>query len=77
VYEIGRSWDGKKVFLQDGDALVYPFSRLREALHYLNERFHNLERIGTYATPQDILRRNLDQLRELRDLKVVDILHRD
>ena len=26
VYEIGHSWDGKRVFLQDGDALVYPFS---------------------------------------------------
>lgn len=70
VYEIGRSWDGKRVFLQDGDALVYPFSRLKEALHYLNERYPNLERIGTYATPQDILRRNQDQLRKLRELKL-------
>jgi radical SAM superfamily enzyme YgiQ (UPF0313 family) len=70
VYEIGRSWDGKKVFLQDGDALVYPFSRLKEALHYLNERFPNLERIGTYATPQDILRRSQGQLRELGELKL-------
>jgi radical SAM superfamily enzyme YgiQ (UPF0313 family) len=70
IYEIGRSWDGKRVFLQDGDALVYPFSELKEALHYLNERFPNLERIGTYATPQDILRRNQEQLRELRELKL-------
>jgi radical SAM superfamily enzyme YgiQ (UPF0313 family) len=70
VYEIGRSWDGKRVFLQDGDALVYPFSRLKETLRYLNERFPNLERIGTYATPQDILRRNQDQLRKLGELKL-------
>jgi radical SAM superfamily enzyme YgiQ (UPF0313 family) len=70
VYQIGDSWDGKKVFLQDGDALVYPFPRLKEALHYLNEKFPDLERIGTYATPQDILRRSLDQLRELRELKL-------
>jgi radical SAM superfamily enzyme YgiQ (UPF0313 family) len=70
IYEIGRSWDGKRVFLQDGDAFVYPFSELREALHYLNERFPNLERIGTYATPQDILRRSQEQLRELRELKL-------
>lgn len=70
IYEIGRSWDGKRVFLQDGDALVYPFPELIEALQYLNERFPGIERIGTYATPQDILRRNLDQLRELRDLKL-------
>jgi radical SAM superfamily enzyme YgiQ (UPF0313 family) len=70
VYGIGRSWDGRRVFLQDGDALVYPFSELREALNYLNERFPDLERIGTYATPQDILRRTQDQLRELRELKL-------
>ncbi len=70
VYEIGRSWDGKRVFLQDGDALVYPFPRLREALRYLNEQLPGLERIGTYATPRDILRRNQDQLRELKELKL-------
>lgn len=70
VYQIGGSWDGKKVFLQDGDALVYPFPGLKEALHYLNEKFPDLERIGTYATPQDILRRSLGQLRELRELKL-------
>ena len=70
VYQIGGSWDGKKVFLQDGDALVYPFPRLKEVLHYLNEKFPDLERIGTYATPQDVLRRSLDQLRELRGLKL-------
>ena len=70
VYQIGGSWDGKKVFLQDGDALIYPFPRLKEALHYLNEKFPDLERIGTYATPQDILRRSLDQLRELRERKL-------
>jgi coproporphyrinogen III oxidase-like Fe-S oxidoreductase len=70
VYQIGSSWDGKKVFLQDGDALVYPFPRLKETLNYLNEKFPDLERTGTYATPQDILRRSLDQLRELRELKL-------
>ena len=70
VYQIGSSWDGKKVFLQDGDALVYPFPGLKEALHYLNEKFPDLDRIGTYATPQDIIRRSLDQLRELKGLKL-------
>jgi radical SAM superfamily enzyme YgiQ (UPF0313 family) len=70
VYEIGSSWNGKRVFLQDGDALVYPFPRLRQALQYLNEKFPDLERIGTYATPQDILRTNPEQLRELKELKL-------
>jgi len=70
VYEIGRAWDGKRVFLQDGDALAYPFPKLAEALVYLNEKFPGLERIGTYATPQDILRRSPFELRQLRDLKL-------
>ena len=70
VYAIAQSWDGKRVFLQDGDALVHPFPRLSEALSYLNERFPALERIGSYATPQDILRRSHDQLVELKKLKL-------
>jgi radical SAM superfamily enzyme YgiQ (UPF0313 family) len=70
VYDIAQGWDGKKVFLQDGDALVYPFPKLREVLQHLNEKLPSVERIGTYATPQDILRRGLDELKELRQLKL-------
>ncbi len=32
MYMILYRWDGKKVFLQDGDALVYPYAKLVEAL---------------------------------------------
>ena len=70
VYAIAQSWDGKRVFIQDGDALVYPFPKLSEALGYLNERFPTLERIGSYATPQDILRRSQSQLAGLKKLKL-------
>lgn len=70
VYAVAQGWDGKRVFLQDGDALVYPFPKLREALQYLNEKLPGVERIGTYSTPQDILRRNSDELKELRQLKL-------
>jgi len=70
VYFIARGWDGKRVFLQDGDALVYPVAQLKEALQYLNQRLPGLERIGIYATPQDILRRSLDELTYLRELKL-------
>ena len=70
VYAIGQGWDGKRVFLQDGDALVYPFAKLKKVLQYLNEKLPSVERIGTYATPQDILRRSRDQLIELKDLKL-------
>ena len=70
VYIIAQQWDGRRIFLQDGDALVYPLPKLKEALKYLNEKFPKLERIATYATPQDILRRSVNELKELRELNV-------
>jgi radical SAM superfamily enzyme YgiQ (UPF0313 family) len=70
IYAVARGWDGRRIFLQDGDALVYPFPKLREILQYLNEKLPGIERIGTYATPQDILRRSSGELKELRRLKM-------
>ena len=70
VYAVAQNWDGKRIFLQDGDALVYPFPKLREVLQHLNEKLPGVERIGTYATPQDILRKSIDELKELRQLKL-------
>ncbi len=70
VYAILRRWDGRRVFLQDGDALVYPYPGLVEALQYLNGKFPAIERIASYATPQDILRRSVDELKALKALKL-------
>ena len=70
VYAVAQQWDGRRVFLQDGDALVYPFPGLLEALQHLNQRFPGLERVSAYATAQDILRRSPDELRTLRDHKL-------
>ena len=70
VYAVAQGWEGKRIFLQDGDALVYPFPKLRQVLQYLNEKVPHVERIGTYATPQDLLRRSMDELDELRRLKL-------
>jgi len=70
VYYVAQDWDGKRVFLQDGDALIYPFPRMKEVLQYLNEKFPNLERIACYATPQDILRRSVEELKTLKGLKL-------
>lgn len=70
VYAIADEWDGRRVFLQDGDALVYPYIGLRQALEYLNENFPGLERISSYATPQDILRLSISELKALKDLKL-------
>ncbi len=70
VYAVAQGWDGKRVFLQDGDALVYPFAKLKEVLQYLNEKLPSVERIAAYTAPQDILRRSRDQLKELKGLKL-------
>lgn len=70
VYAIAHGWDGKKVFLQDGDALVYPYPKFLEVLKYLNAKFPRIERIASYATPQDILRRSVEELKTLRDHKL-------
>jgi len=70
VYAVAQQWDGRRVFLQDGDALACPFPKLKEALQYLNEKFPRLERIAIYATPRDILRRSLNELEDLRKLKL-------
>lgn len=70
VYAVASEWDGRRVFLQDGDALVYPFPKLKEVLEYLNEKLPAIERVGSYATPQDILRRSVEELKQLRGLKL-------
>lgn len=70
VYAILNEWDGKKVFLQDGDALVYPYSKLMEALRYLNRKFPKIQRIASYATPQDILRCSVSELKALKEEKL-------
>jgi radical SAM superfamily enzyme YgiQ (UPF0313 family) len=70
VYAVAQAWDGKRIFFQDGDALVYPFAKLKEVLKYVNEKLPSVERVATYGTPQDILRKSGEQLKELKDLKL-------
>jgi len=70
AYAVAQHWDGGRIFFQDGDALVYPFPMLKEILEYLNDGFPGLERIACYATCQDILRRSLEELKALEELKL-------
>lgn len=62
------SWSLRRVFLEDGDALIAPQRRLVEVLKYLNEKFPHLDRIGTYTTPQAALIKSIDELKELNRL---------
>jgi len=70
MYAIAREWDGQRVFLQDADALIYPFPKLKEALQHLNDKLPFVQRIASYATPKDILIKGVDQLKELKELKL-------
>jgi len=70
VYYIANEWDGKEVFLQDADALVYPFPKMKEVLEYLKQKLPSLERMAAYATALDILRRSPEELKELKELKL-------
>jgi radical SAM superfamily enzyme YgiQ (UPF0313 family) len=60
----------RRVFLENGDALISPQYILVGVLKYLNERFPNLERIGTYASPQAALIKSAAELKELHELGI-------
>jgi radical SAM superfamily enzyme YgiQ (UPF0313 family) len=58
----------RRVFLENGDALIAPQHILVEVLNYLNKKFPRLERVGTYASPQSALIKSVEQLKELNQL---------
>ncbi len=63
-----RHRDGiHRVFLADGDALVYPFQGLRTILDTLAATFPALTRIGSYASPRSLAGKSLAELALLRE----------
>ncbi len=70
VYALANQWDGRQIFLQDGDALVYPLPKLKVVLAFINQKLPHVERIAAYATAEDILRIDVNDLKELRQLKL-------
>jgi radical SAM superfamily enzyme YgiQ (UPF0313 family) len=58
----------RRVFLENGDALIYKQPGLVEVLKYLNQKFPKLDRIGTYASPQSALIKSVEELKELNEL---------
>ncbi len=57
-----------RVFLCDGDALIIPQPRLIEIFELINKNLPDIERIGTYANAKSILRKSVEELKELKDL---------
>lgn len=60
----------KRIFLADGDAVVYPIDRLVEILDYINLKFPSLERISSYVGSQEFVQKNIDDWKELSERKL-------
>lgn len=60
-------YDPTRVFIADGDALSIATDQLIEILTYIEQRFKNCERVGIYATAEDILNKSLEELKLLHD----------
>jgi radical SAM superfamily enzyme YgiQ (UPF0313 family) len=57
----------KRIFLADGNALVMPTDDLVKVLDLLRDNFPELERVGIYACPQDILKKSVSDLEKLKN----------
>ncbi|MGD0584295.1 MAG: radical SAM protein [Oryzomonas sp.] len=55
----------ERVFLADGDALVYPYEGLASILDELSIAFPALNRIGAYASPNSLATKSAEQLATL------------
>lgn len=60
----------RRVFLADGDVMFLDFEYLKSMLIELNQLFPRLTRVNIYANGSSVMGKNLDQLFELRKLKL-------
>jgi radical SAM superfamily enzyme YgiQ (UPF0313 family) len=58
----------QRVFLADGDALAMPQRELLRILEYIKLRLDRVERVGIYANAKDILRKDVEELKVLKNL---------
>lgn len=68
IYEIPASYRSRidRVFLADGDAIVYPFDDLCTILDALSVTFPALTRVSSYASPKSLTTKSPSQLAQLR-----------
>ena len=60
----------RRVFLADGDALVYPQDGLLQILDRLAATYPNLTRVAAYASPNSLTTKSVEQLQRLREKKL-------
>jgi len=59
--------EARRIFLADGDALAAPVQDLLSLFSLLRTSFPLLQRIGMYANAKNILRRTLEELKQLHE----------
>lgn len=57
----------RRAFLTDGDVLILPTKDLIEIITYIRKKNPRITRIGVYANTKAILKKSLEELKELRD----------
>lgn len=68
IKEVGAIYPSlDRVFLADGDALALPSDQMLSVLKTLWQTFPRLERISSYATVQNLLRKNEKDLKMIRE----------
>lgn len=55
----------RRVFFADGDALVVKTKMLLELLYYVHKNFPHVERISSYGTAKDVLKKSEEDLKAL------------
>lgn len=59
-----------RVFLADGDAVVYPFEAFCTILDALGATFPGLTRVGAYASPNSLTTKSITELETLREKRL-------
>lgn len=68
IENAAKSYNGyKRVFLADGDVLVMKTEKLLDIMQTIDKRFPYLERISSYARPENINRKSVSDLIKLKE----------
>ena len=60
----------RRIFLADGDAVIYPTNRLLSILDLMNRKFPALDRISSYVGSQELVQKDVDEWRQLAEKKL-------
>ncbi|MDY6862902.1 MAG: radical SAM protein [Thermodesulfobacteriota bacterium] len=70
IDEVSRYGILPRVFLADADALITPMRKIVPVLEYMNKKIIGLERVGIYANAKGILKKSVEDLQELKALRL-------